>query len=362
MDKILFVSYCLSNGGAERVLSRLANGLARKGIDVAILLYHRREKEYPVEEGVRIIEMESSAHEAGNGLSRMRRRIKAIRKVLQAEKPTVVIPFLDSMVRESRLAARGLPCKVVATVRNSPYQDPPRKIGRFVRNRFCGLCSAVFVQNEAQKAYFNKRIQKKTFVVANPIADDLLASEKAYTGKVERFITCGRLHPQKNHKMLIEAFASAAAKYPQIRLSIYGVGEEQENVQAFIAAQGMTEHIRLQGRTEDVRTALVSHDAFLLSSNFEGMPNALMEALAVGLPCISTDCPTGPADLIETGKTGLLTPVADAKGMAEKIIELIENPAKAEEMGRAAKESMRQDYALERIVEDLLTNLGRICE
>ncbi len=357
--KILFVSYKLCDGGAERVLSKLANALSGRGIDVSVLLYQRFENEYILNDSVRVLELGEDAHKGRNGVSRMINRVKAIRRIIKRERPNFVIPFLDSMVRESQLAARGLSCKVIATVRNSPYQVPETKGGRLLRNWFCRRCAAVFVQNEAQKAYFSKRIRKKTFVVANPLDDELLFSEKQYSERIHEFITCGRLHPQKNHKLLIDAFAIATKKHPHLRLSIYGVGDEQENLERYIQEKDLGENIRLMGRTDDVRSVLLQSDCFLLSSSFEGMPNALMEAMAVGLPCISTDCPTGPADLIKHGETGFLVEVGDVEGLAEHIVKTVENPKAGIAMGKAAQKKMRALYSQEKIAGALLDNLQK---
>ncbi|MCD8014686.1 MAG: glycosyltransferase [Lachnospiraceae bacterium] len=357
---ILFISYKLCDGGAEKVLSTLANQLSQIGARVSVLLYQRNNNEYILDEKVVVLELGNEASHGNSGLLRSLNRMKAIRRVIKQENPNYVIPFLDSMVRESRLAAVGINTKVIATVRNSPYQTPSSRIGRVMRNLIIRFCAGVFVQNQSQKKYFSESIQKKTFAVPNPVTKELISSKKTYNSDIKHFITCGRLHQQKNHKMLIRAFADAVARYPDISLRIYGEGDMMDNLNNYIYELHMEDYISCMGRTDDVLSVLLDSDCFILSSDYEGMPNALMEAMAVGLPCISTDCPTGPSELIENGSNGILVPVNDSERLTEEICELINNPDKAITMGQKAKEFITENFSEDIIVRNLLKNLEAI--
>ncbi len=358
--KIVFVSYKLCDGGAENVLAQVASELARRKHDVEILLYQRNTVEYPIDNNVKLIELGEYSFKGKNGISRSFNRIKAIRKIIKQEQPDFLIPFLDSMARETVLATWGLSNKVVATVRNSPYHTPESKLERGLRNIFCRFASAVWVQNTDQKKYFSKAIQKKTFVVANPVAEALFEDEKIYKDNVMQFITCGRLHEQKNHKMLIDAFTAANHQYPGIELSIYGVGALHDELQQHINNNGMASKIHLRGRTENVKGALLDSDCFILSSDFEGMPNALMEAMATGLPCISTNCLTGPSDLILNQDFGLLIPVNNCEKMTSSIIQMVEHPEIAKKQGQTAKKNICDNYSLNSIVSTLISKLQEI--
>lgn len=355
--KILFVSYSLCNGGAERVLASLANQFVNMGVETEVLLYQRNEGEYYLDEKVQIIEMGNEAYHGKNVVARSLNRIKFIRKILKTEQPDVVIPFLDVMVTESKIGAIFLNTKVVATVRNSPFQTPETAVGRFFRNIIFEFCDGVFVQNIAQKGYFSKNIQKKTFVVANPVSNNLICSEKQYSADVKSFVTCGRLHSQKNHKMLVNAFSKFLKKHPDCILKIYGVGPVKKELEEHIVELGLSNNVFCMGRTENVQAVLEQSDCFVLSSDFEGMPNALMEAMAVGVPCISTDCPTGPSDLIENYRSGLLTEVNNADKMADALCYMAEHPDDAIAMGQNAKKYISENYSEKFIADKLLNNL-----
>ncbi len=358
--KILFVSYKLCDGGAENVLAKVANHLSYNGNNITILLYQRSDHEYFVDDSVNVISLGTAASKGENNVSRTINRVRAIRSIVKKEQPSVIIPFLDSMVRESVLATVGLSSKVIATVRNSPFNTPSGEFARKIRNLFCMLSSAVWVQNRDQKAYFNKVIQKKTFIVGNPVNEEFLNTKKVYQNKVLKFVTCGRLHEQKNHKFLINAFAEVVQLYPDITLSIYGVGPMEADLKCYISSLGMDDNIFLMGRTNDVCHTLLEYDCFILSSDFEGMPNALMEAMAVGLPCISTDCPTGPSDLIDQKGNGLLVPIGSVDKMKEAICFVVENVDQAESMGIEAKKKMQQEFSEEQIVSQLLERLRNL--
>ena len=162
-------------------------------------------------------------------------------------------------------------------------------------------------------------------------------------------ITVGRLSPQKNHALLIRAYAQIAEKHPDRQLLLYGKGELQAALSQLICRLGMTEHICLQGATDDVAGALSEAGVFVLSSDYEGMPNCLMEALAAGVPSISTDCPCGgPRALIRHEQNGLLVPVGDEAALAAAMDRLLSDPAYAEKLGAAAREAAK-DYGPDKI-------------
>ena len=150
-------------------------------------------------------------------------------------------------------------------------------------------------------------------------------------------VSAGRLAPQKNQKMLITAFSKIANQYPDYNLTIYGEGALRQFLEQQISDLGLQERVFLPGNITDLHTQIKTSAFFVMSSDFEGMPNALIEAMALGLPCISTDCPCGgPKTLIREKENGLLIEVGDSDALADAMATLIENQSLAFEMGQNA--------------------------
>ena len=358
--KILFISYKLSDGGAERVISVLSNQMIKMGHDVGVLLYKRTPDEYLLDKKITVLELEQLYSEASkNPIVRKIKRILGIRELISKYRPDVIIPFLDSMVTETYHATKRMNIPIIATVRNNP--EMTRSIDKIYRNYIFERCHAVFLQTEEQGHFFNKKIREKSFVVPNPVNENLLnlgTTRRLHTS-IKHIVTCGRLEKQKNHKLLIEAMSVVHNIYPEVCLSIYGEGSERDRLQRLIVDNRAEDYVFLKGRTNCVDVVLNEADLFVLSSDFEGMPNALMEAMACGVPCVSTDCPTGPRDLIGNDVRGLLVPVGDASKMADAICKMISNVRNATALGVTAHNYMELYFSPQVIVQRLLNEINQ---
>lgn len=184
-----------------------------------------------------------------------------------------------------------LPVKTLVSVRNDPNKEYAGKIGRFVGKVLLPMADGcVFQTSDAQK-WFPERLQKKSRIIYNAVKEEFYQVER--TPVRGEIVTCGRLTEQKNHRLLIDAFAEVQKIHPYATLKIYGEGALREKLQNQIESLNLNEKVFLMGATNDVAKVLQTADLFVLSSDYEGMPNALMEAMAAGVPCISTDCPCG---------------------------------------------------------------------
>ena len=354
--KILFVIPSLSKGGAERVISILASELVKQGYNASILIYFKTENEYEVDDNVKKIYLSGGFEAEYNNMNYISRLTK-LRGFIKSENPDYVIPFLSHVCIQTCVALFGLKYKIVQTVRNDPKTLPSGKVHRLLRDVFIRFSYKTFVQNQEQKNYFNKKIHNKIFVLPNPVRGDLFNIN--HKNKNEKIIIAsdGRLNSQKNFFMLIDAVDKIAKKYNNIELRIYGDGDLKEELQQFIDSKGLSETFRLMGRTNDMKTMLSSIDLYVLSSDFEGMPNSLMEAMAAGVPCISTDCPTGPSDLIEDGVNGLLVPVGDTLAMSRAIEKMLFESDK-DSMAEKGREFIKSNFSADVIVNKLLNNIG----
>lgn len=353
MNRLLFVLPFLSSGGAERVVSIWSSELARLGYDVHLILFYRVEKEYALYEKVKVHTISDSkkSYKKLNPL----RKIILIRKMLKEIKPEIIIPFITYVGILTNLARIGLKVKLIETIRNNPSYVPSSFIMRIFRNVSVYFSNYCIVQNNEQKEYFPNWFQKRIFVIKNPISNEFLMVRKEHIKKEElSIVSVGRLEPQKNYHLLINAFSQISEKYKNIKLFIYGEGSLHSELSNMIIQKRLENRVYLQGRVENIVEVLQSSDMYILTSNNEGMPNALMEAMAVGLPCISTDCPTGPSELITNKVNGYLIPVGDEDSLVEKMISILNNYEEAVKMGIKARETIISQYSIPKNIKELL--------
>jgi glycosyltransferase involved in cell wall biosynthesis len=342
--KILFIVPFLSNGGAERVVSIWSSELAKVNANTQILVFYRVENEYTINKSVKIHAIRADKKQYDE-LS-IFKKVRILREKIKKTKPDIILPFVSHVGIMTNIARFALNVKLVETIRIDPRYSPGSKILRKLRNISVLLATRCIVQNQQQKEYFPKWMHKKIEVFPNPIANEFIKIKKTYkSSSIKRIISVGRLEKQKNYPMLINAFSKINTIDKDIVLDIYGEGSLRDELQGLIDELGLSDKIKLCGRTDNIGKMLVESDLFILTSNAEGMPNSLMEAMAVGLACISTDCPTGPSDLIEDGTNGILIPVGDERALVDSISSLIRNPFKAFSMGRMARETILKFYA-----------------
>jgi len=229
----------------------------------------------------------------------------------------------------------------LVSVRNDPDKEYAGRIGRLVGKLVLPMADGCVFQTEDAQKWFPDRLQKKSRIIYNAVNKNFYTYErKPVPGRISTF---GRLNIQKNQMLLINAFTVLAQSYRDISLRIYGDGELHEKLTDRINQLSMSDRIRLMGNTENVLEELSKTDIFVLSSDYEGMPNALMEALAMGVPCISTDCPCGgPKMLISDKVNGMLVPVGNQDQLVEALQYLMLNPEKKDEMGMQARAGANQ--------------------
>lgn len=342
IDKtILFYINTISGGGAERVILQLACHFSQEGYRAVLVTSFIEEgREYPVPDGVIRLSLEHEEIKQSR-LMRNVTRIHKLRAIIKQEKPAVVIAFMTEPIFRASIATIGIPVKIVFSIRNDPAIEHSKGSGYFVGKYIIPRADGIVFQTENAKAWFPPEVQKKSAVILNEVSTTFFGVQRAE--KTKSIVTFGRLVNQKNHKLLIDAFAQIAGRYPEEELLIYGCGELRDALQTQIDDLDLTDRVKLMGATDQVPQILAQSKVFVLSSDYEGMPNALMEAMAVGVPCISTDCPCGgPKTLIEDGTDGLLVPVGDTQAMAGAIDLLLGDGALAKRMGEAARISAKR--------------------
>lgn len=351
---ILFAVPVLTGGGAERVVSVLASGLAEKGYKVSLLLNKRCEDEYSISPNVNVFSLPISLAKSGGVIHKIIKTVIRF-KIIKDINPDVIIPFLHGVVEPTYICNVLLRKKFVDTIRISPQMDDVGN--RIIRDFIISKSDACFLQTESQKEYFASRIQKKCFVVSNPISDIFISDIPHKSIRPRTIICVGRLTKQKNHMMAIKAVAQLRGEYNDIKLVIYGEGPEKNALEHYIYNNRLQESVFLKGRIMDIKSGYDNADIFILSSDFEGFPNALMEAMSCGIPCISTDCPTGPRDIITDGENGLLIPPKDEKALEDAIRKVIEDREFRYRISENAQKRIKTHYSTDVIVDKFVREL-----
>ena len=321
----LFIS-SLQKGGSERVMVNLAEYFHERKYDVILVTQYRLENEYSISPEIRRVFSEPDAFLLQGGRSRnFRVRFQTLRDIWKTYKPDVILSFLGKNNLMAVATAAFLPAKVAVSVRGEPAMEYEGKLMQQIAKLVFRFADGAVFQTQQACSFFPKSVRKKSVVLPNPI-DPQFLDRKVCEEREDLIVAAGRLDENKNHVMLIHAFAKIAEEYPKVKLVIYGEGVLRETLTALAKEKGLSGRIALPGNVSDIADHLGRARIFALTSNTEGMPNALMEAMALGIPVISTDCPCGgPAALIETGVNWLLVPVGDAFALADAFRRILED-------------------------------------
>lgn len=346
--KLMFYINTISHGGAERVISRLATEFSERGDDVTLVTSFRT-PDFEYDYGSKVCRISLSECRVKNPLVRNPVYIFRLRRLVKKNQPDVLISFMPEANYRAIIACLGTKSKSIISVRNDPnreYRAISKKIAAKLLYR---NADGVVFQTEDAQHWFPKPIQDKSRIIFNQV--DSRFYETSYEGERHDVVATGRLVPQKNHRMLIDAWADIAGRTTE-NLLVYGVGRLENILQSQIEAYHMEDRVHLKGNSKDVPNDIKGAKIYVMSSDFEGMPNALMEAMALGLPCISTDCPCGgPRMLFGDELKECLVTVGNAEEMAQKILGLLNNEAERERIGELCKQRA-QMFRPEIIIEN----------
>ncbi len=335
--KICFIIGSMKFSGAEKVLSIIAKGLLKKGNEVSVILL---EQDYSIisnEDGI----VTYGAKAQGNKFKRLFNRWSCIRKNIKKINPNVVISF-GSVCNVNMLASLFfIKIPKIICERNDPNFDPRKKNEKFNRWLLYRFANGYIFQTEVIKNYFSKKIQSKSSVIPNPIIDCDIKWDLAQCN--QSIATVARLDNfQKDHITMFNAFKEFSKEYPLYKLNVYGDGPDKESYIEYIKKNNMENKIILHGKVSEPLKNIVKSEVFLLTSKYEGMPNALMEAMSIGMPCISTDCGGGGAKaLFDMTNFGILVSVGDVDAIVLALKKLINNISLKKKFSKQALEINR---------------------
>lgn len=293
-------------GGAERVIAQLTNYFVSRDVDCKIIMTDDEPVGYQLDDRIKI---SAIGKKSDNKLIDRIKRYKAVKKIVKTEKPDLVLSMPEDTGIYVLWGLLGVKVPVYVSERNNPWVMPDVRITRILRKLMYPRAKGIIFQTEMAKSFFSKGIQKKGVVLPNPVDDKRIP--QPYKGEREKVIVgAGRLSKQKNFPLLINAFSEFVNQFPDYRLVIYGEGPDRQKLEELVASLGLQDKVELPGRKENLPELMNSKAMFVLSSDYEGMPNVLIEAMCMGMPVISTDCPSGgPRELIQDRKNGMLVPV-----------------------------------------------------
>ena len=332
--RVTLVISSLDAGGAERVMSSMANYWVTRGWDITILTFANPASQpfYRLDPSVKYLPLGlfwESRHLFSGFWSNFK-RIRKLRKAICESQPEAVISFIDQVNVLTLLSTIGLEVKVVVSERTDPNVYRIGIIWERLRWWIYCRASKIVVQTNSARQYFLPRYTKTTCLIPNPVVVDQFTSmENWNSGQAQQVISMGRLIEPKGFDLLIRAFSGLKDRFPNWILQILGEGPERPKLVSRSQTLGVSDRVQLPGIVKDPLCFLKRSQLFVLSSLFEGFPNALLEAMACGLPVIATDCPSGPRDIIRNGENGVLVPPGNVEFLMDAMIRLIEKIGRA---------------------------------
>ena len=340
--KVAFLYGNLLRGGAQRVMCVLADYLVARGDDVTLLTLDDGECGYELDSRVKVQGLETAGDSKNKfqSAARVYRTIHAFRRWAHREKPDAVLIFSTRLALMFLLAKAFSrePCRLIASERAHPGERRQSLMKILEEKSLLRLDGFIF-QTERVSRLFPESLRKKGTVIHNGLfSPDIPEAVADFDCRRSREICAvGRIDVQKAYDVLLKAFAVFHEKFPEHRLNIYGSGSYEGEIRALAKELGISGSVLFHGNHPHVINEIQDMGMYVMTSRFEGMPNALIEAMACGLPCVCTDCEFGPAELIEDGVSGLLAPVDDVQAVAEAMMKIAGDREFARKLSKGAE-------------------------
>lgn len=331
--KIVFITPGMTFGGAERVISILANIWCDFGHEVSIFITATDRP--PVYKLNKKINVEYYDDYKEKGVSHFK-LISSIRSFVDKEKPDCVLSFMNDVCAYTIIALMGKRIPIIYSERNDPNKTNQGKKDKVFRKIVEFGATHIVFQTEGAKQCYSKKVQRKSSIILNPVELNRIPDRKIENINYSEIVTVARLELQKNQELLINAFKLVSKKHQDVVLKIFGEGSLKNKLQNTIDELGLTGKVLLMGAKQDVLEWIKESFCFVLTSDFEGLPNSLIEAMCMGIPCISTDCSPGGARQLLGNDRGIIVPCGNKERLAEAINMYLENKDIAMQYGEEA--------------------------
>lgn len=353
--KIVFLVSSLNSGGAERVATTLCNAWAARGDRVTLIPTYSGGGVpfYELDSAVELIYLADEVGQKRKTLLGYLQRLITLRRLIKSRQPDVIVSFLPNVNVAAIVASAFLGIPLVVCERTDPSSYPCDKSWEFAAKAMYRYADMLTVQTDAvavkaAQMYSVRRIRS----IENPLPDEIIKIEKSYLPRKRKtLLSLGRLSSEKQVDKIIYAFASVAGRFNDWDLHIYGDGPLREMLARQIQEQKLAGRVFLMGKTNDPWHVMADADAFVMTSKCEGFPNALLEAMGVGLPCIAFDCPSGPREITDNGNLALLVKLNDLQGLIRALEQIMRQEDFRVELGKRARAAVLERYNLSKVLE-----------
>lgn len=325
MKKITFVCKYLGKGGAERVMSILINYYVKAGWKVQLILLYENLVEYSLP---KTVEVQYLGWDKYRSVFQVVSRLKELRRIIKGD---YVVSFIYAAIRDTIFATIGLKKRIIVSDRSDPSREPAGNFRQLIRTISYFFADTIVFQTEEAKKFFPNCIQRKGVIISNPISSNL---PQRYVGNRKKIIVAaGRLDQQKNFPMLLNAFSMLHKDFPEYSLRIYGRGPMEDELRRLVDMLRLEDCVELPGYVLNVDEQMWDASLYVSSSDYEGISNSMLEALAMGIPTICTDCPVGGArESIKDGVSGILVPVGDETSLYKAMKKVLTDDSLAERL------------------------------
>lgn len=353
--RIVFLISSLGSGGAERVATMLCNAWAARGDKVTLIstFSGKGRTFYEVAVGVELVTLADVVSSGQKNIRTYFQRTLMLRRLIGERNPDVIVSFLTNVNIAGIVSSAFLGIPLVICERTDPSVCPGSRIWTFLSRLLYRFSDVLVVQTDAvarkiEDVYPGLR---RVVEIPNPVSDEVFAIRPRSGVCRKVLLSLGRLSQEKQTDRLIAGFQLAAKSFDEWELHIYGEGPLRSALEAQIQAAGLDARVFLMGVTSDPWGVMAGSDAFALTSRFEGFPNALLEAMGAGLPCLAFDCPSGPRELTSGGKYGLLVAPDDQDALISALTTLMGDEALRRRLGSEARKSVVKRFALRRVLD-----------
>ncbi len=353
---IVFAIHSLRAGGAERVVSILVNQLSqnpRYKISIITFTGVQESPFYPTDKRVNLIGLGDIENKKKSLLKKAYNIVNGswkFWKALRAQKPDVLISFIDTVNFLSLLLTRGSKLPVIVSERYDPTTFKRNWVTKVLRRLTYPFAMGIVAQSSLVARFLGKRLASKVKIIGNPVSQPKKHADQKVKSTAVKIISVGRLIPSKRMDFLIAAFRQVQARYPKAQLVICGDGPERESLERLIKELGLEKNVKLLGTVKDVEGELTKAQIFAFASESEGFPNALCEAMAVGLVPVITDYGSSTRDIIQEGKNGFVVGRDDKDALVHKICRLIEDEKLRHKIAKEA-EKISQTYGVGYVIK-----------
>lgn len=353
--KLVFVCHGIGNGGAERVLTVLSNRISELGHSVTIITTNPSNNDYTINSQIEHVK----AYRDCGRIKRFWKRIQIIRTTINRIKPDCIVSFSATCNVQVLLSVLFLNCKVIISERTDPSRYPDSMVYKVLRKLLYPLSNKIVFQTQMARDYFKGIIWEKGCIIANPVRNNL--PDPCFKRESKKLIGVGALCEQKNWMMALKASKMFFAKHPDYIFEIYGEGADRESLNRVIVNdECLRNRVFLRGFCNNIEEKLNEATIYISTSDYEGISNSMLEALAMGVPTVCTDCPVGGARaMIMNGENGFLVPVKAYKTLAKYLDKMANSKILREHLSKEAVK-IRDKYSEDKIVQEWLNLIKRI--